>query len=194
MLLTLTPARPDDAMSVIPLLIDAMGEITTILTGEEDEALQSQALLPLWQGETTRLSYKNGIVIRDGERPIAIALVYDGSLGKTMDETLMAMLRQDGRFLAPIESECEPCELYIDSLCVDPDYRGHGIASQLLGSLDRVARSLGLKRLSLIMACDKPHLAPYYEKQGFIFDKTLTLYGHDYQRRIKTLPPTKELP
>ena len=53
------------------------------------------------------------------------------------------------------------------SICLLPEYRGHGISSCMLGQFERVISDDGKKELTLSVYKANSHAISFYEKEGF---------------------------
>jgi ribosomal protein S18 acetylase RimI-like enzyme len=58
-------------------------------------------------------------------------------------------------------------ELFISNLAVFEEFRGKGIATELLNEAEEMAVAKGLNKLSLIVETDNRHAKRVYEKRGF---------------------------
>ena len=56
---------------------------------------------------------------------------------------------------------------YVNVLAALPEARGRGLGSMLLGTADEIARDLGLRRLSIIVADNNTGARRLYQRQGY---------------------------
>lgn len=61
----------------------------------------------------------------------------------------------------------EPAYVYLGRLAVLPDQRGRGVATALIGYVERRARELGRPRVRLGVRVALPHLRARYERMGY---------------------------
>lgn len=85
--------------------------------------------------------------------------LHHGLLGALRGFTLMALINQ----------ERQPCldEVYIEMLGVDPNWRGHGLATCLIAYAEAVARAERANRLALNVVSDNLKAIHLYQKMGF---------------------------
>lgn len=101
------------------------------------------------------------------EQVIGVSVSYDGAqLHALRAPFLEAASREWDRDLSGIADETSAGELYLDSLAVEPAWRGRGVASALLHATKRKADALGLP-LGLLVDCDNAAGAALYRKVGF---------------------------
>ena len=62
---------------------------------------------------------------------------------------------------------CDRKVLYIDDLCVEETFRGHGIATALYQRTLEFARELGCDAVTLNVWCGNDSAMKFYEKSGF---------------------------
>jgi len=60
--------------------------------------------------------------------------------------------------------ECYGADALLRSVAVDPSYRGHGLGRQLVGTAERDAAALGVKRLFLLTT----NAAEYFQRFGYL--------------------------
>mgnify|MGYP000912830543 FL=1 len=80
-------------------------------------------------------------------------------------------------------------ELYIDSLCVDHDYRGQGIASALLQATIDKAKQFHLPTVGLLVDHGNPKAEHLYHRLGFIYANDARWGGHDMKHLVHHLSP-----
>jgi len=76
----------------------------------------------------------------------------------------------------PMASQLRNCP-DIEDLFVLPEYRSHGIGSQLLSNLERLARQAGYSRVGLGVATDNVRAWELYKRRGY-FDSGFGEYSH----------------
>ncbi|MCP0886331.1 GNAT family N-acetyltransferase [Ligilactobacillus sp. WILCCON 0076] len=72
-------------------------------------------------------------------------------------------------------------EWYLDSLVVNPKFRGQGIASALLNYLPKIALTHHKKIIGLDVDFKNPTAAKLYRRFGFYKVTTLKISAHNYQ-------------
>ncbi len=61
-------------------------------------------------------------------------------------------------------------KIYIDSLAIDPDYRGLGIGTKLLNGLEDLVRGKNKKKIYLSVKKDNYNALGFYLKNGYLID------------------------
>ena len=92
MSITIRQAQPQDAHAVVPLIIDAIGDIANRLTGEQSAEAVMQELTVLFQREDNRHSYLNTFVATENEHILGILVYYHGAQAVHMDANLVKWL------------------------------------------------------------------------------------------------------
>lgn len=75
-------------------------------------------------------------------------------------------------FLLGFISQDLPCECYIHLLCVDPQFRGNGLAKKLFTEFCSAVSIRGCKKVSLITKPQNEVAIQFYNKLGFISHKS----------------------
>ena len=92
MSITIRQAQPQDAHAVVPLIIDAIGDIANRLTGEQSTEAVIQELTVLFHQEDNRHSYLNTFVATENEQILGILVYYHGEQAVHMDANLVKWL------------------------------------------------------------------------------------------------------
>lgn len=185
MTFTLRPATPADAPFVTLVLMEALSRNALTDEGQlKPESIDThRRLVPLILRTDTLYSYRHAtLAIAPDGTPAGGIIAYPGGCYEELQRTTFALIPDLLDFdPAQMEPEAGPGEYYLDSLCVLPAWRGHGIGGLLL----RRAIEDG-QRLSLI-----PTLAVHPENQkaqalyarlGFRPAGRYFIFGEDYLR------------
>lgn len=132
-------------------------------------------------------SYRNALLAIDGDKPVGLCLCYNGEgyherrlttfkLFEQAHNAINEKEEQDMDF-EHAEDETEAGEYYIDSLAVLPEYRGHGIAKQLLKAQIEHAKLQGFDKATLLVDPDNPPALHLYESLGFRYYKDCYAFG-----------------
>lgn len=167
----ITNATKEDAQLIARTVVEAVGEeITDRFAGEEHSREDVTAMFAkLASREDSQYSYLNSIKAVDADGNVAGILVsYDGG---RLDDLRKAFFEEARNYLdydleGKLDDETCAGELYLDSLCVFPDYRRRGIARMLIDHAVERAHSAGLKAGLLV---DKKNASArrLYETIGF---------------------------
>ena len=74
---------------------------------------------------------------------------------------------------------------YIDTLCVDPAFRGQGIGTELIQFAEQYAKENGYERISLVVEQNNTKAQKLYTKLGYIEEKKIMINHHQYEYRVK---------
>lgn len=166
------PARRGDADSIASAIIAAVGEeIAVGLAGSPDRMpLVVETFRRLAARDDSQYSYRNSLVALDEEGNVAGVIVcYDGEelhyLRKAFVQVANEVLKIDIKE-SDIPDETSSDEIYLDSLCVFPPYRGKGIAKKLIAAAAEVHNNSD-KPLGLLVDYDNPLARKLYVKLGF---------------------------
>jgi len=188
------PAVSDDALDAVPLIFEAIGSIAFVLTGTEVLAEAMSILENFFQQEGNRVSYENTLVIEESEanagdrRIIGVAISYDGSVARKLDEPLEEAARlQSGSSEYRIQTEAESDEFYLDTVSVNRNYQGRGIGRQLIEAVCEQGRRLGRNRVGLLVDVTNPDAKRLYERLQFRVNKQRELAGEEYFHMVRDL-------
>jgi len=78
------------------------------------------------------------------------------------------VLRMDGRLAGFCVAMATPDDVHLLVIAVAPDFRGRGLARQLLGQVDRLASNLGLTRVLLEVRPSNERALSFYRREGFV--------------------------
>lgn len=159
-------ARPGDGLRIAELLLLAW-PVEDFLAKDPEmtyDRLRDMIARAVEAPETI-YSYENTIVaVMDG-KIVGAACGYDGAEYQRLKQPIIDMIGKDSDFAKVVETEAG--EFYLDSVGVDPEYRGRGIASALFKShIDRAAAA-GHDTVGLIVDVDKPKAEALYVRLGF---------------------------
>ena len=179
-------ATQDDAQTAARLIRMAIGDIAEALTGEEKEDRILQVLAHFFQQENNRLSYENCFVCDVDGKVAGLILEYFGGDAAALDEPLAARLRimkNDPSLV--IEKEADVEDLYIDTLCVDPAFRGQAIGTALIQFAEQYTKENGYERIALVVEQNNIKAQSLYTRLGYIQVKEITIHHHHYEYRVK---------
>ena len=134
----------------------------------------------------SQYSYHNALIAEVDNSPAGVIVAYDGALlDQLRTQTLCVIHRYNPNF-SFTEDETEAGEYYLDTLCVLPQYRKQGIATQLITALCNKAFAEGHTRIGLIVDFDNPNAERLYTSLGFQHIKTRIFLGHQMWHLQKT--------
>ena len=180
-------ARPDEAARIADLIIMAMTEECCLhFCGPGHDIRDFRRVMTyLVSRSDTQYSYNNTLVATIEDNIVGICVSYDGALLHLLRQPFIDAAQQEwGMDHSSIPDETQAGELYIDSLAVDPDYRGRGIASLLLRATIDKSRALGLPSTGLLVDLGNPKAEALYNKVGFQYAGTNSWGGHGMKHLV----------
>ena len=167
---TIRPARRDDAHYLGLTVVRGVGEeIAAGLAGDSHTVADVvEMFASLAARDDAQYSYRHSLVaVDENGRPIGAIIGYDGArLHKLRERFLEAVGEQLGIEFGQLDDECESSEFYLDSIAVDSDWRGRGVASALIRAMIERAAESG-KPTGLLVDKDNPRARALYERIGF---------------------------
>lgn len=133
----------------------------------------------------TIYSFENTMVAElEGPDPVIVGAMcgYDGADYQNLKRPILDVIGHDSDFARVVETEAG--EFYLDSVGVDSDYRGRGIASLLFKAQIERARSLGYSRIGLIVDVAKPRAEALYRRLGFEIVGFRDFFGHKMKHMV----------
>ena len=180
-------ARPDEAARIADLIIMAMTEECCLHFCGPGHDIRDfrRVMTSLVVRSDTQYSYNNTLVATIEDNIVGICVSYDGALLHLLRHPFIDAAQQEwGMDHSSIPDETQAGELYIDSLAVDPDYRGRGIASLLLRATIDKSRTLGLPSTGLLVDVGNPKAEALYNKVGFQYAGTNSWGGHGMKHLV----------
>ncbi|ABK82636.1 GNAT family N-acetyltransferase [Campylobacter fetus] len=180
-------ATKNDAKRVIELLNLAMDNIAFTLSGATDIKISNTILEEFFRSTNNRLSYENILVFEFKNEVIGAICIYESKMAKELDIAFINRLKSLG--IEPnikVECDTQNNELYIDSIAVDENHRGKGVAKQLIEASFLRAKELGIN-LSLLVDEAKSDVKSYYKRVGFKPCGNKEILNHKYIYMIKEI-------
>ena len=180
-------AQPADAEDAAPLIIDAIGDIAKRITGETEWDLVKQGLYELFKRDDNRHSYLYTYVAELAGKVVGIMVLYPGKDAPRLDQNLSNWLAAKGAGNAEIDAESLEDELYIDTVSIDPAFRGKGIGSQLFAFAEIVAKQQHTPKLSLNVETQKEPAIRLYKRLGYEIVLPWTIIGEPFHHMVKII-------
>ena len=173
--LNIRKATANDATLIARVVAMAIGEEGTRHYCGDDYQSVLEEIARL---ENSQYSYRNTIIAEIDGKPAGAAVAYDGAdLYQLRDVTLRHIFDRTGK-THNIEDETDASEIYLDSIAVMPEYRGHGIGKRLLLALKEKALNEYGKDLGLLVDFENPDAERLYESVGFERMNVKDFLGH----------------
>jgi ribosomal protein S18 acetylase RimI-like enzyme len=128
--------------------------------------------------ENSHYSYKNAIVAENKQNLIGVSLSYPSHFHQITEE-MKAFLPEDRleHFKSFYSSRVED-SLFLNALCVDEQFRGKGIGTELISLTKKKAQKTGYLALSLMVLADNTDAQRLYRRCGFEVYETVDLKSH----------------
>lgn len=175
-------ATPDMASHIASLIMEAMNaDCCQNFAGPRHNLVDFHRMMTkLVSMEDSQYSYRNTMVALTSNGILAgICVAYDGGklrqLRKKFLEAAMEAFEIDYTGMA---DETEAGEYYIDSLAVSSNFRGKGIATQLLKAAISRGFELGIPTTGLLVDKGNPKAEELYARVGFEYVNDTTWGGH----------------
>lgn len=175
-------ATPDLASHIASLIMEAMNaECCQNFAGPKHTLADFHRMMEsLVEMEDSQYSYRNTLVAYTSSGILAgICVAYDGGqlrqLRRRFYEAAEDAFGIDYRGMV---DETEEGEFYIDSLAVSSNFRGKGIASELLKAAIVRGRDLGIPAVGLLVDKGNPKAEALYTRLGFQYVNDTTWGGH----------------
>ena len=180
-------AYPSDAENVAPLIIDAIGDIAERMTGEIETEKVVQGMCELFRRDDNPHSYLYTYVVELEGNLTGTMVLYPGTIAPQLDRNLSAWLVKKGAKVSEIDAESLSDELYINTVCIAPEYRGKGIGSQLFEYAESIAKRDGISKLSLNVETQKESAIRLYTRLGFEIVSPWTIIGEPFHHMVKNV-------
>lgn len=187
---TIRTAKKEEAGRIARLIIMAMTEECCLhFCGPHHDIDDFHRVMTrLVERDDTQYSHLNTLVAcpeDQADNVVGICVSYDGGHLHRLRQPFIDTAKEEWDMdHSGIPDETEAGELYLDSLAVDENYRGQGIASMLLrASIDK-ARKMGLPRTGLLVDVGNPRAETLYYKVGFRNVGTNSWGGHGMKHYV----------
>ena len=178
-------AQKNNITNISTLILDAIHNIANTLTGENEKSKILETLDKYISMDINRLSYKNIWVYEKENQTVGLILAYNSNDVKKLDAPILEHLKSKNIFLNSFDKECFENEFYIDTVSVSEKFQGAGIAKELFSFIEKKAKELGFKKVSLLVDFENPKALALYEKIGFKKNTILEVSNHNYHHMIK---------
>lgn len=177
----------EDAAQAIPLIMEAIGDISMQMTGETEEVAITKEFIHLFTRTDNRHSYLNTYIAELNGHVAGVLVFYNSEQAISLDANLEAYLSNKKGAAVTIDPETAPGEWYIDTVVVNPAYRGHGIGTKLLSYAEHLVKSSGGGKLALNVEMEKDAAIRLYNRLGFVTLCPWTIIGEPFHHMVKTV-------
>lgn len=174
-------ASASDASLAAPLIMEAMNHECCQYFAGPDHTLDDfrHMMTRLIRREDSQYSYSNMLVAECEGRVAGILVGYNGAdLHRLRKAFVEEALHSFGIDYSDMDDETAPGEYYLDTLCVSSQFRGRGIATQLLRKGIERGQQLGLPATGLLVDEGNPRAERLYSRVGFRVVDTTSWGSH----------------
>lgn len=175
-------ATPDMASHIASLIMEAMNpECCQNFAGPGHTLVDFHRMMTrLVEMEDSQYSYRNTLVALTSSGILAgVCVAYDGGeLRQLRRRFIEAAQEAFGLDYSGMADETEEGEFYVDSLAVSSNYRGKGIATELLRATIEKGIQRGIPTIGLLVDKGNPKAEELYSKVGFQYVNDSVWGGH----------------
>lgn len=159
----------------------------TVLTALDMDMSNLESVKKSCSDPQSMYSWNKSLIAEAAGKPVGCIISYTGDDYKSIREYTWSRLWNDldPETIRKTAIETYPGEYYLDSLAIEPEYRGQGLGKELMCAAIENGKKLGYDRFSLIVALEKPRLKEYYATLGFKEENEVDFFGHKYKRMVK---------
>lgn len=163
---------------------DAKYVAKTVLTALDMDTSDLEWVMASCVDPNSMYSWNKALIAETDGKPIGCIISYPGDDYQNLREYTWSRLWKDvdPSTIKHTAIEAYPGEYYLDSLAIEPEYRGNGLGKTLMRTAMEQGRQLGYDRFALLVAIDKPRLKDYYATLGFEDESEVAFFGHHYHR------------
>ena len=173
---------PDKASHIASLVMEAMNpECCQNFAGPHHTLVDFHQMMErLIKMDDSQYRYLNTMVATNSEGIITgILVAYDGAkLKELRRQFIKEAIVSFGIDYSAMDAETEGGEFYIDSLAVSSNFRGKGIAKQLLAAAIEKARELGILEVSVLVNNGIQRAERFEGSSGFEYGNDTVGGGH----------------
>lgn len=175
-------ATPDMASHIASLIMEAMNpECCQNFAGPGHTLVDFHRMMTrLVEMEDSQYSYRNTLVALTSSGILAgVCVAYDGGeLRQLRRRFIEAAQEAFGLDYSGMADETEEGEFYVDSLAVSSNYRGKGIATELLRATIEKGIQRGIPTIGLLVDKGNPKAEELYSRVGFQYVNDSVWGGH----------------
>lgn len=175
-------ATPDMASHIASLIMEAMNpECCQNFAGPGHTLVDFHRMMThLVEMEDSQYSYRNTLVALTSSGILAgVCVAYDGGeLRQLRRRFIEAAQEAFGLDYSGMADETEEGEFYVDSLAVSSNYRGKGIATELLRATIEKGIQKGIPTIGLLVDKGNPRAEELYSRVGFQYVNNSVWGGH----------------
>ena len=175
-------ATPDMASHIASLIMEAMNpECCQNLAGPGHTLVDFHRLMTkLVEMEDSQYSYRNTLVALTSSGILAgICVAYDGGQLRQLRRRFIEAAQEAFDIdYSTMPDETEEGEYYVDSLAVSSNFRGKGIATELLKAVIAKAQEKGMPTVGLLVDKGNPKAEKLYARVGFQYVNDSIWGGH----------------
>ena len=124
-------------------------------------------------------TFRDAIVAQSGQKVIGMSLSYPSHFHRISSGMREIFPPDRLNHVENIFSSEVKNSLYLDTLGVDPDFRGKGVGSQLISLTQNKAVEHGMNALSLIVLADNTGAQKLYRRHGFEIVSHIKMDAHE---------------
>ena len=174
--ITVRAARREDAMIIAQVVAMAIGDEEALRNYCGNEYIA--VLAEIAAHEATQYSWQNAVVAEVDGVTAGAVVGYDGARLYPLRNGTFNVLRKCIGRVPALTDETSVGEYYLDSVGVQPSFRGRGVGQALITALCDKAFAEGYECVGLIVDFDNPQAARLYASLGFEQVGTRLFFGH----------------
>ncbi|PWS28669.1 GNAT family N-acetyltransferase [Pedobacter yonginense] len=181
-------AEPKDYKTVVPLIIQAMGELANKFSNTSN-SVQTIALFEyFFKQKDNQYSFENTLVYEENGKVLGSLNAYDGAkLLKLRQNFFDYLFIHNGVENLTPEAETESGEFYLDTISVHHKAQGKGIGKQLIDAGIDWAIQLGHKKVGLLVETNNNRALKLYQDKNFEIQHTKKFFGGLYYHMVYNL-------
>jgi len=174
------PATIGDCFRLAELVMIASGGMIEFLFHDLVPHMSPlQILVRNLERDDAVYSYKSAVVAECGRKTVGTALSYPSRFHRISTEMRKFFPEDRLHHLESFYSARVDDSLYLDAICVDQEFRGKGMGSELLSLTKKKGEQGGYPALSLIVLADNTDAQRLYRRHGFEEVKKVDLKPHE---------------